>query len=196
MDGRREDMGLKEIGILIGAFIFLLLVFRIYNVLVATRNAINYALSSIDALLKKRCDLIPNLVETVKQYMKYEMNLIRELTLLRTQAISGNLSLQERSEIDSKISRHMRNIIVSAENYPELKASSNFLQLQAALNEVEEQLSAARRALSAAITDYNNAVRMFPTNIMARILGYKEYEWYAISEESKVLPDVRRLFER
>jgi LemA protein len=196
MDGRREDMGLKEIGILIGAFIFLLLVFRIYNVLVATRNAINYALSSIDALLKKRCDLIPNLVETVKQYMKYEMNLIRELTLLRTQAISGNLSLQERSEIDSKISRHMRNIIVSAENYPELKASSNFLQLQAALNEVEEQLSAARRALSAAITDYNNAVRMFPTNIMARILGYKEYEWYAISEESRVLPDVRRLFER
>jgi len=189
-------MGLKEIGILIGAFIFLLLVFRIYNVLVATRNAINYALSSIDALLKKRCDLIPNLVETVKQYMKYEMNLIRELTLLRTQAISGNLSLQERSEIDSKISRHMRNIIVSAENYPELKASSNFLQLQAALNEVEEQLSAARRALSAAITDYNNAVRMFPTNIMARILGYKEYEWYAISEESRVLPDVRRLFER
>jgi LemA protein len=196
MDGRREDMGLKEIGILIGAFIFLLLVFRIYNVLVATRNAINYALSSIDALLKKRCDLIPNLVETVKQYMKYEMNLIRELTLLRTQAVSGNLSLQERSEIDSKISRHMRNIIVSAENYPELKASSNFLQLQAALNEVEEQLSAARRALSAAITDYNNAVRMFPTNIMARILGYKEYEWYAISEESKVLHDVRRLFER
>ena len=79
-------------------------------------------------------------------------------------------------------------------NYPALRVSDNFLQLQAALKEVEEQLSAARRALSAGITEYNNAVKMFPTNIMAFLMSYREFEWYAISEGERARPDVKGLF--
>lgn len=175
--------------------IFILAIVILFNTLIRRKNAIQYAISAIDAYLKKRCDLIPNLVETVKHYMRYEKNLIQKLTELRTMAVSGNLTLSERAELDSKMASFMRNLVVSAENYPDLKASTNFLQLQAALNEVEEQLSAARRALSAAITEYNNAVKMFPTNIMASIMGYKEYDWFRVTDEDRKLHDVKKLFE-
>ncbi len=165
-----------------------------YNTLVIRRNRVNYALSSIDALLKKRYDLIPNLVNTVKEYMKYEQSLLNQLTELRTKAVSGTLSTQEKRAVDSEVEKLMRNIVVVAENYPELKASSNFLQLQAALNEVEEQLSAARRAFSASITEYNNAVKTFPTNIIALLMNFEELKWYEISEEERKYIDVKDLF--
>ncbi len=90
----------------------------------------------------------------------------------------------------------MRNIVWSVENYPALRASDNFLQLQAVLNEVEEQISAARRALSAGIMEYNNTVKMFPTNIVAFFLNYREYEWYAVLETERARPDVKKLFYR
>jgi len=165
-----------------------------YNTLIMRRNRVNYALSSIDALLKKRYDLIPNLVNTVKQYMRYEQSLLNQLTELRTKVISGTLREQERRMIDSEVEKLMRNILAVAENYPELKASSNFLQLQAALNEVEEQLSAARRAFSASITEYNNAVKTFPTNIVATLMNFEELKWYEISEEERKNIDVKNLF--
>lgn len=182
--------------ITLGVTVLLILISLIlmYNTLVVRRNRVNYALSSIDALLKKRYDLIPNLVNTVKQYMKYEQSLLNQLTELRTKAISGTLPAQEKTVIDSQVEKLMRNIVVVAENYPELKASSNFLQLQAALNEVEEQLSAARRAFSANITEYNNAVRTFPTKIIASLMNFEELKWYEISEEERKNIDVKSLF--
>ncbi|MCX8022976.1 MAG: LemA family protein [Syntrophorhabdaceae bacterium] len=179
---------------IIGFLIFLMVFARLYNTLIRRKNGIEYALSAIDAYLKKRCDLIPTLIETVKHYMEYEKNLIWELTALRTKVLSSNFTLAERAELDSRIARFMRSIILSAENYPELKTSMNFLQLQAAMNEVEEQISAARRALSASITEYNNAVKSFPTNIMASLMGYKEYEWFKVTDDERRLPDVRGLF--
>jgi len=181
---------------LILAIVLLPLLFLVlaYNSLVRKRNEINNVLSSIDALLKKRYDLIPNLVATVKQYMEYEKSLLNQLTELRTKAISGSLSLQERERIDREISGLLRNIVVVAENYPDLKASQNFLQLQAALNEVEEQLSAARRALSAVITDYNITIQSIPYNLIANLFGFKFYEWYQIPEEEREKPNIKELF--
>ena len=181
---------------LILAIVLLPLLFLVlaYNSLVRKRNEINNVLSSIDALLKKRYDLIPNLVATVKQYMEYEKSLLNQLTELRTKAISGSLSLQERERIDREISGLLRNIVVVAENYPDLKASQNFLQLKAALNEVEEQLSAARRALSAVITDYNTTIQSIPYNLIANLFGFKFYEWYQIPEEEREKPNIKELF--
>jgi LemA protein len=126
--------------------------------------------------------------------MRYEQSLLNQLTELRTKVISGTLREQERRMIDSEVEKLMRNILAVAENYPELKASSNFLQLQAALNEVEEQLSAARRAFSASITEYNNAVKTFPTNIVATLMNFEELKWYEISEEERKNIDVKNLF--
>lgn len=119
---------------------------------------------------------------------------MNQLTELRTKAISGSLSLQERERIDREISGLLRNIVVVAENYPDLKASQNFLQLQAALNEVEEQLSAARRALSAVITDYNTTIQSIPYNLIANLFGFKFYEWYQIPEEEREKPNIKELF--
>lgn len=160
-----------------------------YNLLVVRRNRVQYALSSIDAMLKKRYDLIPNLIKTVRQYMKYEQSLLTELTELRAQAVSGHLHEMEKRDIESKIERLLRNIIAVAENYSELKASSNFLQLQAALNEVEEQLSAARRAFSAAVTEYNNAVNSFPSNIIASLFNFREMKWFEVEEQERQIEE-------
>lgn len=177
-------------------FIFLTIVIWLYNSLVRKKNNINYALSSIDALLKKRYDLIPSLVSTVRQYMQYEKGLLNQLTELRAKALMGDLSPAERERLSEDTGKILKNIIVVAENYPDLKANQNFLQLQAALNEVEEQLSAARRALSAHITEYNNAIRTFPSNIMAAFLGYKEARWFEIPDEERTKPDIDELFRR
>lgn len=129
---------IEYIIIIVVIVIFLLTVIWLYN-------SLNYALSSIDALLKKRYDLIPSLVSTVRQYMQYEKGLLNQLTEPRARAIIGDLSPIEREKLAEETGRLLKNIIAVAENYPDLKASHNFLQLQAALNEVEEQLSAARR---------------------------------------------------
>lgn len=169
-------------------------VILMYNLLVVRRNRVQYALSSIDAMLKKRYDLIPNLIKTVRQYMKYEQSLLTELTELRAQAVSGHLHEMEKRDIESKIERLLRNIIAVAENYPELKASSNFLQLQAALNEVEEQLSAARRAFSAAVTEYNNAVNSFPSNIIASLFNFREMKWFEVEEQERQIVNVDDYF--
>lgn len=167
-----------------------------YNKLVAKRNEIENVLSSLDALLKKRYDLIPNLVATVKEYMEYEKNLLNQLTELRTKAITQSLSLQERERIDREISGLLKNIIFVAENYPDLKASNNFLQLQQALNEVEEQISAGRRALAAVITEYNTAIQSIPYNLIANLLGFKPVEWYRIGEEERQKPNIKELFKQ
>lgn len=175
-------------------FIVLIAAISMYNTLVTRKNRVNYALSTIDALLKKRYDLIPNLVNTVKEYMKYEQNLLNQVTELRTKALSGILSTAEKDSVESEIGKLLKNIVVVAENYPELKANANFLQLQAALNEIEEQISAARRAFNASVTEYNNAVKSFPTNVIAGMFNFKEFKWFEIPEEERKNVDVKELF--
>jgi LemA protein len=166
----------------------------IYNSLVGKKNQVLNVFGSIDALLKKRYDLIPNLVSTVKTYMKHERGTLTDITELRAKAVSGKLSDDERVDLDNKISGMLGGIMVAVENYPDLKANQNFLQLQGAMNEIEEQISAARRAYNAAVTDYNNALEMFPSNIVASMMRYERKRLFEISEKERENVNVGELF--
>jgi LemA protein len=128
--------------------------------------------------------------------MKYEKDILTQITELRTKALSGNLSSDEKIDIDNKIQKALGGIMVAVENYPDLKTSQNFLQLQAALNEIEEQISAARRAYNASVTEYNNAVEMFPSNIFAGMMGYKRKNVFEISEDERKNVNVKDLFNK
>lgn len=185
------------IGLIIGGVIFILLFFFIsYNTLVGKKNQVENVFGSIDALLKKRYDLIPNLIAAVQNYMKHEREVLTQITELRAKAVSGTLSEEEKSSLDTKIGKMIGGIMVAVENYPDLKANQNFLQLQAAINEVEEQISAARRAYNSAVMDYNNAVEMFPTNIIAGMIGYKRKKVFEIDETERKNVNVKELFKQ
>ena len=178
----------------IGIGVILLFAIFMYNSLVGKKNQVENVFGSIDALLKKRYDLVPNLVSTVKTYMEHERGTLTEITALRAKAISGNISDDEKIDLDNKLSKMLGGIMVAVENYPELKANENFLQLQGALNEIEEQISAARRAYNATVTDYNNAVEMFPTNMMASMMGYRRKRVFEITDKERENVDVGAVF--
>jgi len=162
--------------------LFLLSTIIIYNSLIRKKNDVENAFASIDVMLRKRYDLIPKIVEAVKAYMTYERELLTEITALRVQAVSHDLSSEERVIIENRIGKQLSELLVAVENYPDLKASTNFLQLQGTLNEVEEQLAASRRAFNAAVTLYNNSIEVFPSNIVASMMTYKRRTLFEIPE--------------
>jgi LemA protein len=166
----------------------------IYNSLIAKKNQVKNVFGTIDALLKKRYDLLPNLIATVKAYMQHERNLLNEITELRAKAVSGKMTDDDHVELDNKLSKMLGGIMVAVENYPDLKANQNFMQLQRTMNEIEEQISAARRAYNAAVTTFNNAVEMFPTNVIASAMGYKVKKVFEISQEQRENVDAEKLF--
>ncbi len=168
--------------------------FSVYNGLVRKRNEVENAFGGMDVQLKKRYDLIPNLVATVKQYASHEKETLSQVTAMRAQATSGNLSPDEKVALDNKISAGMRQIMVSVENYPDLKANENFMNLQRTLNEVESQISAARRTYNAVITDYNNSIQVVPANIIAGMMGLKTKEVFEIPETERQNVKVADLF--
>lgn len=177
------------------AVLLLLLIIGLYNSLVYRKNDVENAFASVDVMLKKRYDLIPNLVETVKNYMRHEKLLLTELTEMRARAMSGKLPANKRVELENKITKGIAGVMVAVENYPDLKASQNFLQLQAAWNEAEEQISAARRTFNAAVTAFNNKVESFPSNLMARIMSYKRRTLFEIPELERQNLFAKNLFE-
>ena len=181
------------IAIIIAVLAILFVIF-LYNTLIAKKNQVTNVFGSIDALLKKRYDLIPKLITTVKQYMKHERELLEKITELRAKAVSGQISDDQKVDLENKITKVLGGIMVAVENYPDLKANQNFLQLQGSMNEVEEQISAARRAYNAAVTDYNNAVEMFPTNILASMMSYKMKNVFEIPDEQRQDIDTEKLF--
>ncbi|MDX9701580.1 MAG: LemA family protein [Candidatus Auribacterota bacterium] len=180
-------------GIIIIAVILLMVVFM-YNSLIGKKNQVENSFAGIDVMLKKRYDLIPNLVSAVKTYMKHEKDVLTEITELRSKAMQSNLSDDEKIQLDNKISRAIGGIMVAVENYPQLKANENFMHLQASLNEIEEQISASRRAYNAAVTDYNNAIEMIPTSILAGMMGYRRKELFEVTEAERKNVDVNTLF--
>lgn len=175
------------------AFILLVFVFM-YNNLIRKRNEVDNAFGGMDVQLKKRYDLIPNIVATVKQYATHEKELLTKVTEMRAKATSGNISNEEKVALDNQISAGMKSIMVAVENYPDLKANENFMNLQRTLNEVESQISAARRTYNAVITDYNNAIQTFPSNIMAGMMSLKRKEVFVIPEAERQNVDVKNLF--
>lgn len=167
-----------------------------YNSLIFKKNQVSNAFAGVDVFLKKRYDLIPNLVSTVQTYMQYEKNLLTEITSLRARAVSGQVSDTEKIDIDNKISKALRGIMVAVENYPDLKANQNFMHLQSTLNEVEDQISVARRTFNAAVIDYNNAVEMLPTSIVAALMNFKVKKVFEIAEDERTKPEVKELFKQ
>lgn len=142
-----------------------------YNGLVKSYKQIEQSKSLVDVYLKKRFDLIPNLVECVKGYMKHEKEVLTEVTKLRT---SFNEGANEKDA--EKLNDHYNKLLAIAESYPEIKAGENFLHLQKEMADVESEISAARRIYSTSITTYNNKVQTFPSNLFAKLFGYKSVE--------------------
>ena len=178
--------------IIIGVVVLVFVI--MYNSLVGKRNMVDQVFASMDAMLKKRFDLIPNLVSSVQEYMKHEAGTLTKITELRTKALSSNISNEEKVAVNNELNKALGGLKVAFENYPDLKASNNFLQLQASLNEVEEQISAARRTYNAAVTSNNNAVDMFPTNIIAGMFNFQRRTLFEIPEAERVNPNVKSLF--
>ena len=169
---------------------FLAIAILIYNHLVARKNCVEYAFSAIDVMLKKRADLVPRLVSTVKGYMTHEKEVLAKITEIRAQAISPELKEKQRFEKENILSALLSHFMITVENYPILKSNENFLQLQAALNEIEEQIAAARRAYNASVFNYNNSIEIFPSKIIADMAGYKKKIFFEIPEEEKASPKI------
>ncbi len=167
----------------------------IYNSLISKRNNVQNAESSIDVMLKKRYDLIPNLVETVKKYMNHEKDLLENITALRSRLLTSSLDKPERNALENELSKGLGQLNISVENYPDLKANENFLNLQYNLNEIESQISASRRAYNAAVLDYNNGLDQFPSNIIANSFNFKREDFFDIHPVERNNPSVKNLFD-
>lgn len=161
-----------------------------YNRFVAMRNRADQAFATVDVMLKRRYDLVPNLVACVTGHLNHERETLVEITGLRTKAMASGLSQVDTLDLGKQAGRHLSRILVAAEGYPQLRASENFLQLQRSLNEVEEQLAAARRAFNAAVTEYNNAVQMVPGSFAARIFGFRLRCLFEAAEPERRAQDV------
>ena len=176
--------------LLVSVVLLALAALLLYNSLIRKKNDVENAFASVDVMLKRRYDLIPALVEAVKGYMNYERDILVKITALRANALSDNISNEERVVIENQIRQKLSHILVAVENYPDLKANQNVLKLQGAINETEEQLSASRRAFNAAVTIFNNSVEVFPSNILAAMMGFRRRTLFEIPESQKARPDV------
>jgi len=165
-----------------------------YNSLVAKKNQVENIFASVDTQLKKRYDLIPNLVSSVSKYMEHEKSILQDVTKLRAEANKPNISDEHKMALDAKMSAALGSIMIAVENYPELKANENVMHLQHSLTEVEAQISAARRAYNQVVTDYNNALEQIPTNFMASAMNYRKKDVFVISEGERQNVDIKELF--
>ncbi|KIA92826.1 LemA family protein [Pedobacter kyungheensis] len=165
-----------------------------YNSLIGKKNQVTNAFSAIDVMLKKRFDLIPNLVEVVKQYTTYEQGTLTKIVELRAKATSGNITPAEKAQLDSELSSSMKGLMVNIENYPDLKANSNFINLQTTWTESEEQIAAARRTYNATVTDYNNAIMMFPGSLFAGMLNFQPTPVLETAAEERKNISAKELF--
>lgn len=164
------------------------------NGLVSKKNKIEFAFSSIDVMLKKRFDLIPNIVSSVKTYMNHEKELLTKITALRSGFQNVDSNSKERFEMENELSGLLSSLNVNIENYPDIKSNENIIHLQKTLNETEEQISAARRVYNAAVLNYNNSVESIPTNILAGAKAYKTASFFKVPEAKKATPNVGQLF--
>jgi len=159
--------------------------FLIYNGLIASRNRVKNAWSQIDVQLKKRYDLVPNLVETVKGYAKHEKQTLQNITQMRTQAMQAKTQA-EQMKVNDKMSKAISGLLnVVVENYPDLKASQNFLMLQEELSGIENKIAYSRQYYNDSIMRYNNKVEMFPTNIFAGIFNFQKKEFLETEQKER-----------
>lgn len=166
-----------------GIIIFLVLAFiGIYNLLITRRTRIEEAWSDIEVQLKRRYDLIPNVVESVKGYAGHERVVLENVTKARTQAISAS-SAPERAAAENILSGTLKTLFAVAESYPDLKANTNFLELQRELSDTENKIQAARRFYNGNVRDYNTALQTFPSNMIGGMFGFVKKDFFEIGEE-------------
>ncbi len=173
-------------GIFIGGVVVLgiIALIAIYNRLVVLRNRIDNAWSQIDVQLKRRYDLIPNLIETVKGYAKHEKELFENVTKARTQAISAG-SVEDQAQAENMLTGTLKSLFAVAENYPELKANQNFMMLQEELAGTEGKIAFARQFFNDTVMLFNTAIQTFPNNMIAGVFGFNEREYFEIDEGSR-----------
>jgi len=168
--------------IIIGVLIVIgLWVILSYNRLITLRNRAREAASDIEVQQKRRYDLIPNLVETVKGYMVHERGVFEKVTEARSKAMGA--SGRDKAEAENMLTNTLRTLFAVAENYPELKANANFLDLQRELSDTENKIQAARRFYNANVRDMNIAIESFPTNVIANVFGFKQMSFYDAEPE-------------
>ena len=167
--------------------ILLIIILIVYNNLVKAKNRVKQAQSGIDVYLNQRFDLIPNLVECVKAYSKYEESIFTEIAELRSTYTKQSRDIECAQNLNNK----MNQLIAVAEAYPELKASEQYLNLQRTLTKLESQIQAARRIYNIEVTDYNNKINLVPSNIVASLFGFKEAKLFEIEEYKKENINIR-----
>lgn len=182
--------------ILIISGVIVLIAVLMYNALIGKKNQVENIFAGVDAVLKKRFDLIPNLVASVSQYMEHEKSILEKVTELRAQAMKPGISDEQKIALDAKLTAALGSITVAMEAYPDLKANENVMHLQRSLHETEEQISAARRAYNQAVTDLNNAIEMFPTNLMAGWMKLTRRAVFEITVTERQNVDVANLFDK
>ena len=176
--------------VLIAIFVLIGLIFIYYfNRFAILSNRIDNSLSQIDVQLKKRADLVPNLIETVKGYTKHEKSILTEVTKART-SVLGARDFGARMKAGAKLGSALGSLFAVAENYPQLKANENFLQLQQELAAIEDRVAYARQAYNDSILSYNNSVETFPGAMFANMYGHKEKTFLQIPAEEKKVPQV------
>jgi len=164
--------------------VFVLFLIGTYNGLVVLKARIQEALSGIDVQLKRRADLIPNLVETVKGYAKHQKGVFENVTKARS-SLMGATSLQEKAEANNQLSGALKSLFAVAEAYPDLKASSNFQDLQRQLEDTEDKVAYSRQFYNANVLEYNTRIMVFPSNIIASMFAFVKADFFAANEEER-----------
>lgn len=170
--------------VLIIIVLILIWLIGVYNSLIRGKNRVEEAWSDIDVQLKRRYNLIPNLVETVKGYAKHEKELFENVTKARAAAINAQ-GVQAKSQAENMLSNTLKSLFAVAENYPQLKASENFAKLQDELTDTENKIQAARRFYNGQVRDFNIRIQTFPNNLVAGWLKFKPYDFFEIEKKEK-----------
>ncbi|MBW6460239.1 MAG: LemA family protein [Bacteroidales bacterium] len=164
--------------------ILVILLVGMYNSLIRLRNQVKNAWAQIDVQLKRRYDLIPNLIETVKGYMKHEKETLENITRFRAQAMEAT-GVADRAKAEGMLSSALGQFKIAVENYPDLKANQNFLALQEELTSTENKISFSRQNYNDQVLFYNNKIQMFPSNIIAGMFGFKEEVFFEIEDKTE-----------
>jgi len=173
----------QNIILIIVALIVTWMIFT-YNALIRTRNRVRESWSDIEVQLKRRYDLIPNLVEAVKGYMGHEKQVFEGVTEARTRAM-GAQSREDKAAAENQLSATLKTLFAVSENYPDLKANANFLELQRELSDTENKIQAARRFYNSMVLDMNTRIQTFPTNLLAKPFGFKEEAFFKTETEEE-----------
>jgi LemA protein len=177
--------------IILGILVILVVLFFIgyYNRIVVLENRIDNAGSQIDVQLKKRADLVPNLINTVKGYAKHEKELLENITKARASVVNAK-NLEEKAKAGNELQKTLKSLFAVAENYPQLRANENFLHLQHELSGIEDKVAYARQHYNDSVLSFNNIVEKFPSNLVAGMMKKDGKKYLEIPQEDKVVPKV------